>query len=568
MFLKQIDISDFRGIHKMGIQLDQTTVLIGENNTGKSTILDALQLALDITFTRDRIRFRDYDHLLAEGDNHAKDGDTIEIIIHFAEQNVNEWSDYIIQKLSKVVQYNDDDDGLQSVILRVRSKYNAPTRESIPEWDFLNSTMQKITINKLTNKKVMQSLIPIFPLKSLRDADKEFRSSSPLWGSFVRSMTMDPDVKQNLENELVNLNQRIVDAHEPFGIVKERLSDIAKLISLINTNTVNVDAFTGNILDVLSQTKISLTSITGSKIPLGRHGEWTRSLAVIYLFVAFFHRNLDDQNSHILSPLLTLEEPEAHLHPSAAHSVIKLLQNPHGQNIIATHSGDLVSNIPLSSLRRLSRKDGKIIISQVDSNMFNDNDIYTLNHHIKTTRGNILFARCWLLVEGKTERSVFEECARICMTDLAYEVVYCIEYAQIGSLQTLIKFAKQLGIEWFVVADGDCAGNSYVAKAKKELAGKDEEAHICQLDHVFEVFLCLEGFGAHYEKVSHAKIQVTSSVDDVDYWKKVVHEMRKNSKIRAALSAVDEMANAGKQCIPNAIHDIIIKSTRLAKEEQ
>ena len=488
MFLKQIDISNFRGIHKMSIQLDQTTVLIGENNTGKSTILDALQLALGSTFARDRIKFMDYDHLLAEGSNQAEDGDTIEIIIHFAEQNADEWPDYIVQRLSDVIQY--DDDNRQSVILRVRSKYNASTRESIPEWDFLDLTMQQLPASGFTYRKTLQSLVPIFPLKSLRDADKEFRISSPLWGSFVRSTTMAPDVKQNLEDELVNLNQKIIDAHESFDTVKEHLSDIAKLVSLTDTNTVNVEAFTGNILDVLSQTKVSLTSITGAKIPLGRHGEGTQSLAVICLFVAFFRSNLGDQISGMQSPLLTLEEPEAHLHPSAAHSVIKLLQNPHGQNIIATHSGDLVSSTPLSSMRRLSRKDGRIIISQVDSNTFDNNDNLTIDHHIKTTRGNILFARCWLLVEGKTERLVFEECARICMTDLAHKGVYCIEYAQIGSLLTLIKFAKQLGIEWFVVADGDDAGNSYVTKARKELAGEDEEVHICQLDHVFEVLLC------------------------------------------------------------------------------
>ena len=562
MFLKRIDISRFRGIRQLSLQLDQTTVLIGENNTGKSTILDALRLALGGASPLDRIKFSEYDHHLTESVGRAADHDTIEIVLHFAEQSDGEWSAEIAQRLSEVIQY--DDGGRQSVILRVRSRYDASTNESTPEWDFLDLKMQRLPVKALQYRRSLQLFVPIYYLKSIRDTDREFRPSSPLWRPFVRAMNMAPNVRQGLEDELVDLNQRIIDAHEPFSVIKDYLGNISKMVPLTDTDAVSIEALTGSILDTLSQTKVSLTSITGAKIPVGRHGEGTRSLAIICLLVASLHSNL----SKVESPILTLEEPEAHLHPSAAYSVTELLKNSSGQNIIATHSGDLVSNVDMFSLRRLSRNGGVVTVSQIDQRQFRRKDMLTIDHHIRITRGNMLFARCWLLVEGKTERLVFEQCARICRMDLTREGVYCIDYTQIGSPRTLIKFAKQMGIEWFIVADGDDAGRSYVKKAEKEICNEDADAHICQLDHIFDVLLCTEGYGHHYERAARIDSANQPPAKDAVYWNGVVGKMNSRLKTHTATLAIDEMRGASGLGVPEQIRQIIIKSIHLAKGGQ
>ena len=61
MFLQQIDIENFRGMRELSLRLDQTTVLIGENNTAKSAILDALQICLSRSLTRKKGIFAEYD---------------------------------------------------------------------------------------------------------------------------------------------------------------------------------------------------------------------------------------------------------------------------------------------------------------------------------------------------------------------------------------------------------------------------------------------------------------------------------------------------------------------------
>ncbi len=563
MFLERIDIAEFRCIRQLSIRLDQTTVLIGENNTGKSTILDAVQLALGSSATNERARFTEYDHHLPTSDSQASDGDPIEITLHFSEQSNEEWSDSIVQKLGDVIQY-DNITGRHSVTLRVRSRYDATTNESVPEWAFLNSDKEPLGGSVVRYRRILQSLVHIFPLKSRRDSDRVFQPNSPFWSPFVRTLSMDPDLMRSLEDELTNLNQKIIDAHGSFSVVERHLRDIAKLVPLPGSDPVNIEALPSRVLDVLSRTRVSLSSITGARIPVGRHGEGTQSLAIICLFVASLHNELGRQDSKLASPILTLEEPEAHLHPSATHSVTNLLEDQRGQNIIATHSGDLVSNVKLSALRRLRRKDGEVTVHQVDWNTFRPKDRNAIDHHIRLARGNILFARCWLLVEGKTESLVFERCAAICGVDLVHEGVYCVEYPHIGNPRTLIKFAKQIGIEWFIVADGDNAGNGYVQDAEDELCDEDKETRICQLEHTLDVVLCMEGYGHHYERAVHINTSKQTLTKDASYWKGVVGKKSQLKTATAAL-AVDEMCEVGKNSIPEVIRRIIAKSVQLAR---
>ena len=47
MYLKQIEIVGFRGIHRLSFQLRSNMVLIGENAWGKSSLLDLLSLVFN-----------------------------------------------------------------------------------------------------------------------------------------------------------------------------------------------------------------------------------------------------------------------------------------------------------------------------------------------------------------------------------------------------------------------------------------------------------------------------------------------------------------------------------------
>ena len=79
-------------------------------------------------------------------------------------------------------------------------------------------------------------------------------------------------------------------------------------------DVVSIEAVPGRMFDMLAKAEIHLGTITGAKVPVGKHGEGTQSLAVLMLFSAF----LDTWPSG--APIVALEEPEAHLHPSAVRA--------------------------------------------------------------------------------------------------------------------------------------------------------------------------------------------------------------------------------------------------------
>ena len=569
MIVDEIEINNFRGIRNLSLKLDETTVLIGENNTGKSTILAALESCLSRNLNRRSGAFSEYDYHLPERDSQPMDSDGIEITIRFLEQVENEWPDEVLQVLAEAVQATDN--GKQSIVFRVQSRYDEVLDDFVTSWDFLDLAGNELIAAKApANLIALQQLAPVFYLSALRDSAQEFRPRGQFWSPFVRSLKIDPDVRQALEGELAELNQKVLEANESFGAVEERLSNAGKMVPLAADDAVGIEAIPSRIFDIMSRTQVMLSSVTGARLPIGRHGEGTQSLAVICLFDAFLRSRLEDAYREHTSPILALEEPESHLHPSATHSVAALLQELPGQKIVATHSGDLVGACPITSLRRLRRKDGEITVYRLEEGVLNEDQIRKINHHIRSSRGSSLFARCWLLVEGEADRLILEECARVLGHDLSYEGVSCIEYRHIGiGVDVLTKFADSMGIDWFVVADNDPAGKGYVRSAQRQIGNRDEARHISQLAHGnLEVFLCNEGYGHIYEKnVSQQKASnIISQKSDPEYWAQVAEAQSNDSKTRNVVEVVEEMEKRGTGGVPLQMKEIIEFVLQLAEE--
>ena len=76
-------------------------------------------------------------------------------------------------------------------------------------------------------------------------------------------------------------------------------------------------------------------------------------------------------------------------------------------------------------------------------------------------RGVAMFARVWLLVEGESEFWILPQVAQVMGHDLAMEGICRVGFAQCG-IDPLVRTAREFGIEWHLLADGDEAGRHYV----------------------------------------------------------------------------------------------------------
>ncbi len=564
MLLTQLEIRNFRGIEELTLPLDDLCVLIGENNSGKSTVLDALRICLTRSLMRRARVFEEYDYHLPDPASEPSKTEPIEITLTFAEKREDEWPDAISQILAAAEQV--DDRGLRSVKLRVRSLFDVAANDFATEYDFLDLSGNPLP--RARNSLIgLQQLAPVFYLASLRDAAQEFRARSQFWGPFVRALDFGEEEKAELEADLSELNRKVLEKHSAFESVKDRLKKTADFLPLGETDPVSIEAIPSKVFDILSRTQINLASKTGARIPIVRHGSGTQSLAVICLFDAFLNSQLKDAYGEHSGPLLALEEPEAHLHPSAINAVIGMLRDIPGQKLVSTHSGDLLAGVPLKNVRRLRRSGGKISVHRIDENVLKPEDIEKLNYKVRATRGALLFSRCWLLVEGETEAVFLPECARAMGHDLHTDGVSLVEFSQIG-VEKLINLADQFGIEWFTLVDNDKQGNEYETSARSQLGMRNKSDHIRKLDHGnMEVFLCMEGFGDVYEAAvsEQKKSHITAEKGTPEYWWQVIKAQKDKSKPKNSLAVAQKITADGRGAVPELLADVIERSRELAR---
>lgn len=571
MILKTLLIENFRGIDKLVLELDRTTVLIGENNTGKSSILEALFTCLNRGLNRGLNRrampFAEYDFHLTARDAEPTNAPPLVLTLTFEESKNDEWGDEIVQAFSNVIQTLDDN--RQQLTFRVSAKYDRAARDFAVEWSFLDKAGNQLLAKQPKLVTDLQQLAPVFLLSAVREASQHFHAKSSLWGPFTRNPQISAEQREEIEGQIEEINQAVLDGHKPFEVVKDRIAQTGKLLPLADKDLVSVEAIPARIFDMLARTQVKLASRTGARLPIAQHGAGTQSLSVLFLFEAFLQSQLAKAYDKNSEPILALEEPEAHLHPSAIRALWSTLDNLVGQKIVATHSGDLLSAVPLDAIRRLARKNGVIEVFRVKPTTLDQRDLEKVAYHIRSTRGSLLFARCWLLVEGWTDYAMVPELACLLGHDLDLCGVSCVEFSQCG-VKTLIKLAQDLGIEWHVLADGDPAGQDYVRDAESLRGASPASERITSLIEQ-DIEHCMWNAGYHtvYESAVSPRRRaalIKAAPGTPNYITETIQAaIKSTSKPQLAYAVVAEAAKPGAPGVPQSLKTAIETSVALAK---
>jgi putative ATP-dependent endonuclease of OLD family len=287
------------------------------------------------------------------------------------------------------------------------------------------------------------------------------------------------------------------------------------------------------------------------------------------LFQAFVAANLAEAYAPESMPILALEEPEAHLHPSAIRSLGSFLQSMAGQMLVSSHSGDLVSRVPVMSLRRLYKQNGETKVGRVGNGLFTDRELQVIDYNIRLAKGHYLFSRCWLLVEGESEFHLMPllfEAMGYSQDQISFSV---IEFSQIFEKgESFIKLAKALGIQWFMMTDGDQEGDKYINRANNHLE-RDENlpdrarklAHL-NIEHEFwhggyDQFIT--------DMVTTARQKQSDKYDVAKKTKSIIEAAieQAGGKPAFAQALAKEVQRRGSGTIPQRIQEIITHIVRL-----
>lgn len=563
MKLARVTIRNFRCIKELTVDLDQFTVLVGENNTGKTAFLEAIRICLDRLRGRSRGVFHEYDYHLGSEDATPASADPIEIELFFRETEAEPWPDEVIQELNSVLALKEDK---YQLTFRLTSWFDDAARDFVLDWSFLDADGNPLTGAAkngihLTN---LQRLCPAFYLSALRDAAEHFATRGRYWKAFLSEFPIPDKELRELEKEFAALNQRLIGVHQPLADVRDRLEIAKSVVDFGAGDAVAIDALPTRLFALLSRAEVSLASRGGVKIPVDRQGQGTQSLAVLLLFDAFLRSKLSLLDA-AAEPITALEEPEAHLHPCAIRALMRMVQDLPGQTLVSTHSGDLLAAVSPMAVRRFVHRDGAVQVFRIAPGTLTDEEMRKFNFHVRRSRGELLFARCWLLAEGETEGILLAGAADALGIDLERAGVRCVEYSQ-TDVGMLTKVANQLGIAWYCVVDNDSGRKKYEKRIRGQLNGMPEAERLVFPYENVERFLCDSGFGNIYEaRMSLQKTKPTSARDTTTYWDEVIKALPNGySKPAAVIEAVLEM-KADPTRVPKLLWDVLEKAVALAK---
>lgn len=364
MFLKEVKVQNFRSLKNVDITFDESTILIGENNAGKSTLLDAIKKGLSRTGTR--FLFDDYDFFMDSEMSSPKDSDGIKIILIFEERTLDEWEGFISDTFIDALQYLDGEKA--SILLQTTASYNEVTSDIEVKTVFLNNEFGPIVgkVQNLVNKFI--TLTPVFYLQALREIKDTFSAKSPLWGRFIKKAAIPQEELSVIQNQIKKLNTDIISNDENLTKLVMELQKIQKVMDFEGNeqDLVSINAMPIKTWDLLSKAQVVLNNGTSSMdFPIEKHGQGTQSVTTILLFKAYINILLKELSSDFAEGILTLEEPEAHLHPQAIRALHKSIEEMECQKIITTHSPYFIQNADIRNIRYIKKENGITVVSGI-----------------------------------------------------------------------------------------------------------------------------------------------------------------------------------------------------------
>jgi predicted ATP-dependent endonuclease of OLD family len=407
MFLKTLTVEGYKCFgKKFQVHLSKgLNVLVGENGSGKTAIIDAIRLLLlEDEYGRGGVKDTDFHLPFTKGATRST-GITITALFDglAKEESVAflPWVvDYSQATLNLEVENKETTRGFRPV------RWGGVSRASMFEHELFDR-------------------INCIYLPPMRDAEAKLREGK---GS-------------RLARLLKNLNQRLVEAGTP-PLVEEvkqfnkaLASDQSK--SIHQANTLIRTALSEAVGKVFGQDTLiqfgesnfnriaeNLRLVFFPRFNEGTDGELFRSLEenslgynnLLYLATVLAELQNPGANDDYLRVLL-IEEPEAHLHPQLQIRLLKYLERTAAQSgiqvIVTTHSPVLASAVSLNTMIHLSSHcDGAEAVALRDCGLTAESEAF-ISRWLDATKSTLLFAKSVILVEGIAEALLLPELAKI-----------------------------------------------------------------------------------------------------------------------------------------------------------
>lgn len=543
MFLERIQVSGYHGIKDLDIEFGICTAIIGENGWGKSSLYHLLDKVFGTEnsgtciFSPDDFRVDHLNPKLKE----------IKICFSFREKKLGQVNRSHQLQLFKRYWCKGLDDFFH-IYFHIEAKL---VGEKIGINNYFSNEMGEII---RTSSRDIQKFIAMNPVFLLRDTRMGGQRQNIAYQNNYEKKIGELAEFLKSEKSKNSLDQKTL---------KEGIEALNYIMSSYMSDLKNLRLFKYRTARDIASRPISLSGLGSLQNLLNRKDCNTSRFIMVLLQKAIMDARGDRVIPRVSFPILLLEDIESRLHPSFLMTFMSIIENMSMQKIITTNSGDLLSCLSLSDVRRIYKNNDETCTSyRLNESHFSADDLRRLTFHVRITRPMSIFARCWLLVEGETEIWLMLQLASIAGFNLQAEGVRIIEFAQCGS-PPLIRVAKQLGINWHLMADGDDAGTKYVKQTKNFVENSQKTAdHVTLLPNVdIEHFLYYNGFESVYRIESGYGF--AQNIPDNKIIERAIH---RRTKPGLAINVVEKADRLGHEGIPKLLRNMFEKLIKLAND--
>lgn len=567
-----VRIANFRSLRNVEVPLERTSVLVGMNNAGKTSFLRALHLALG----QDR-------RSLTPDDFHSADSrqnSEAEILIDFRIVPIDadgkrtaefDQSWYDSDFGGDVVSTDASDNEFIAVRTRVifdsvKNDFEIK-RRLLADWPVFGAWQD--ATEKGSAPRRFEQIISFF-MDAQRDLVSDLRDRSSYIGKLLSKIDISKDDIAALEDQLQHLNEEIVAKSEVLSHMRHALEGLGRTVPSFGEG-VEVTPVSKKVRDITKGLGVQFKDTSESAFPLDAQGMGTRSWASLLTYQAYVSWLARQANETELPfhPILSLEEPEAHLHPNAQRAVYHQLAETPGQKIISTHSPYVAGHADLGAIHHFHKSGAATEVRILPLGDLPPEDIRKIRREVMNTRGELLFARAVVLFEGETEEQALPIFARHYWEQFPFERgVAFVGVGGDGKYLPFIRILEAMGVPWVIFSDGESEARRSVEAALESIGKTTQDSDVIILPNGASVerYLFDEGYAdavktsiIEYHKPFHSAQHEKAKTKEIPAWNDadILNFMEKNKTGLSphwarAISALD-----GERSIPPAIRDLL-----------
>lgn len=450
MYLAELTITNFRSFGPNGITVkfrEGLTALVGENDSGKTAVIDALRFLLGTT-DQEWLRFSDDDfHKASEGRSESSEIKISGTFKKLTPGDKSGFAEYLTYGVSQ---------GDEPILHLTLTAKRMGTRAGRP---YIATDLRSGKNGEgPTLDHNCRLLLAATYLRPLRDAERELSSgrNSRLsmvlnsldgveLGNVFDAVSADPssfsadDIKELGLLGLGDFFNKLIESHAHIEKGKSKVNSHLEGLELHGdslTSSISVSqngSDSQRLRQLLEKLTLNLNNAPG-RMGLGSNNILFIACELILL--------ADDQDNF---PLLLIEEPEAHVHAQRQLRLIQYLQKivdsqddkaNKPQIIITTHSPNLASEIDLNNLVII--RSGKAFSTADGETELDSNDYKFLARFLDVTKANLFFARGVMIVEGDAENILMPTLAKCIGKDFTEHGVSMVNVGGVG----LRRYAK------------------------------------------------------------------------------------------------------------------------------